>query len=58
MTWLGILGIVVVLVAVVSVLGLQPKGGKPVARTRLMTVARVILLIFGIIIIYAGFRAR
>jgi len=58
MTWLGILGIVVVLVAVVSVLGLQPKGGKPVAGTRLMTVARVILLIFGIIIIYAGFRAR
>ena len=56
MTWLSILGLVVILVAVVSVLGLQPKGAKPVAGTRLMLVARVFLVILGLILLYAGFR--
>jgi len=58
LTWLSILGIVVLLIGVVSVLGLQPKGGKPVARTHLMTAARVFLVIFGLILLYLGFRAR
>ena len=58
MTWLSILGIVVLLIAVVSVLGLGPKGGKPVGRTHLMTAARVFLVIFGLILLYIGFRVR
>lgn len=57
MNWLSILGIVVIFVAIASVLGLTPKGGKPVARTRLMSVARAILVIVGIVLLYYGFKS-
>ena len=56
MTWLSILGLVVILAAIVSVLGFQPKGAKPVGGTRLMFAARVILVILGLILLYVGFR--
>ena len=56
MNWLSILGIVVILVAIASVFGLAPKGGKPVAGTRLMSVARVLLIIFGLILLYVSYR--
>lgn len=56
MRWLSILGVVVILVAIVSVFGLAPKGGKPVAGTRLMSVARVVLVAIGLILLYIGFR--
>jgi uncharacterized membrane protein YozB (DUF420 family) len=56
--WLAILGIVVVVIAVVSVLGARPKGGRPVERTQLMGVARVVLIIAGLIIGFLVFRAR
>jgi hypothetical protein len=58
MTWLSILGIVVILIAIVSVIGFQPKGAKPVGGTRLMSVARVFLVIFGLILLYIGYHAR
>ena len=38
------LGFTVFLVAVVALTGTGPKGGKPVARTRLMGTARVFLI--------------
>jgi uncharacterized membrane protein YozB (DUF420 family) len=56
--WLAILGIVVVVIAIVSVLGARPKGGRPVERTQLMGVARVVLIIAGLIIGFLVFRAR
>ena len=56
MRWLSILGAVVLLVAIVSVFGLAPKGGTPVAGTRLMSVARVVLVAIGLILLYVGFR--
>ena len=58
MNWLSILGIVVILMAIVSMLGLRPKGGRPVARTRLMSMARIFFIIFGLIILYLGFKSR
>jgi hypothetical protein len=58
MNWLSILGIVVIIVGIVSVLGLNPKGGRPVARTRLMSMARIFLVIFGLIILYLGFKSH
>ena len=39
----------VVLVALVAIAGVGPKGGKPVARTRLMKTARGFLIV-GILI--------
>jgi uncharacterized membrane protein YozB (DUF420 family) len=58
MSWIWIVGIAVVVIAVVSVLGAQPKGGRPVDRSQLMGVARFVLIIAGLIIGFLIFRAR
>ena len=57
MTWLVWLTVAVILAAVVAVTGAQPKGTRPVAGTHLMTVARVVLLLFIAICAYFAFRA-
>lgn len=56
MSWLGMLGIVVVLIAIVTVFGFRPKGGRPASGTRLMTVARVVLVLVGLALVYFGWR--
>jgi predicted Na+-dependent transporter len=56
MNWLSILGIAVILVVIVSVFGLNPKGGRPVIRTRLMFMARIFLIILGLLMLYLGFK--
>ena len=56
MNWLSILGIVVILAAIASVFGLAPKGAQPVAGTRLMSVARIVLIVFGLILLYVSLR--
>jgi hypothetical protein len=58
MTWLGWLAIAVVVAAIAAVTGLQPKGGRPVARTGLMGMARLALLAVALIFAYLAFRAR
>lgn len=49
MSWIALLGIAVVVVALAALTGIKPSGTKPVASTRLMSVARVVL--FGIAVI-------
>jgi hypothetical protein len=58
MTWLGWLAIAVIVTAIAAVTGIKPKGTRHVAGTRLMSVARVALLIFVAICAYLAFRAR
>ena len=58
MTWLGWLGLAVIITAVAAVTGIKPKGTRHVAGTRLMGVARFALLIFVAICAYLAFRAR
>ena len=58
MTWLTWLLLAVVIAAVAALTGLKPKGTRPVARTKLMGVARVLLLIMAAIVAYAAYRAR
>jgi len=58
MSGIGILGLVVVVIAVVAVLGARPRGGRPVERTQLMGVARFVLIIAGLIIGFLLFRLR
>lgn len=54
MSWIVLLGIAVVLVALAALTGIKPKGGRPVASTRLMGMARVVLLIAaGIVVLLA-----
>jgi hypothetical protein len=56
--WLVLLGIAVVIVAVAAVTGVKPKGGRPVARSRMMGMARVCLFVIAIIVVYLAWRAR
>jgi hypothetical protein len=58
MTWLAWLGLAVIVAAIAAVTGLQPKGARPVARTHLMGVGRVVLLALVLIFAYLAFRAR
>lgn len=58
MTWIDWLTIAVLITAVAAITGLKPKGTRHVARTRLMGVARVVLLIVIAIVAYAVYRAR
>lgn len=54
MHWMVLLGIAVILVAVAAVTGAKPSGGRPVARTHLMTAARVALVVLALILIAAA----
>ncbi|MDX1631936.1 MAG: hypothetical protein R3234_08755 [Thermoanaerobaculia bacterium] len=57
MHWLILLGIVVLLVALSALTGAKPKGTRPVARTRLMTLARVFLGILALIFFVLALRS-
>jgi len=58
MNWLVWLGIAVVIAAVAAVTGIKPKGTRPVAHSRMMSMGRILLLIIAAIFVYAAFRAR
>ena len=45
MTWLTALIGVALVIAVFAVMGVQPKGGRHVSNTRLLSVGRVVLLL-------------
>jgi hypothetical protein len=58
MTWLTILLVVALVTAAAAVTGIKPTGTKPVARTGLMTAARLALLAIVAIVIYVALRSR
>jgi hypothetical protein len=58
MTWLAWLALAVIVAAIAAVTGIAPKGGRPVARTGLMTAARFVLLIVVAIFAYLAYSAR
>ena len=58
MTWIAWLTLALLITAVAAITGLKPKGTRHVAGTRLMGVARVVLLIVSVIVAYVVFRAR
>jgi hypothetical protein len=58
MTWLGWLTLALLIAAIAAITGIKPKGTRHVSRTRMMGVARFILLAIVIILAYAAFRAR
>jgi hypothetical protein len=58
MTWLFWLGLAVIVTAIAAVTGIKPGGTRHVARTRMMGVARFVLLVILIILAYLAFRAR
>ena len=58
MNWVFWLAVTVVLTAVVAVSGKQPRGTRSVGHTRLMHVARLVLVVMAVFVAYAVFRAR
>ncbi len=58
MSWFAWLALAVLIAAVAAVTGIKPKGTRHVAGTRMMSVARLFLLIIVIIFAYLAFRAR
>ena len=56
MSWIFWLGLTVVIGALAALTGLKPRGTRPVSNTRLMGVARFILIVMGIVFLYFAYR--
>jgi putative Mn2+ efflux pump MntP len=57
MNWLLLLSLAVIIAAVAAVTGIKPKETRPVAHTRMMGMARFVLVVLAVILGYAAFRA-
>lgn len=49
--------LVAIIVALAAITGVKPREGRHVARTRLMGVARVVLILMALIVAYVAFRS-
>jgi hypothetical protein len=58
MTWYTWLIAAALITAVAAVLGLTPKGGRLVARTGLMSVARFVLVLVIAVCVYLAYLAK
>jgi F0F1-type ATP synthase membrane subunit a len=58
MSWFAWLALAVLVTAAAAITGIKPKGTRHVASTRLMGMARLVLLIVVIIFAYLALRAR
>jgi hypothetical protein len=56
MTWLSLLPLVAITIGVIAVLGIRPKGTRPVGSTHLMNVGRVILMLIALLLAWATWR--
>lgn len=53
MSWIYVLGIVLVFVALFALTGIKPPGTRRVSSTRMMTAARVVLVVMALILVLA-----
>ena len=58
MTWLTWLVLAAIIAVIAAVTGFKPKGTRHVANTRMMGVARVVLILIAIIVAYAVYQSR
>jgi hypothetical protein len=56
MSWIFWLGLAVAIGVIAAVTGMKPRGTRPVARTRLMGVARFVLLVMVLVFLYFAWR--
>ena len=57
MTWLAWLTVALIVAALAAVSGAKPKGTRPVAGTQLMAVARAVLALIVLILLFFAFRS-
>ncbi len=58
MSWSFWLAAAIVVSCLFALTGLRARGARPVGQTRLMTVARIVLLIAVAVLFYLTLRAR
>ena len=56
MSWIFWLGLAVAIGVIAAVTGVKPRGTRPVARTRLMGVARFVLVVIVLLFLYFAWR--
>jgi hypothetical protein len=56
MSWMFWLGLAVAIGVIAAVTGAKPRGTRPVAHTRLMGVARFVLLVMVLLFLYFAYR--
>ncbi|MEO8349938.1 MAG: hypothetical protein ABI610_13610 [Acidobacteriota bacterium] len=56
MSWIFWLGLAVAIGIIAAVPGVKPSGTRPVARTRLMGVARFVLIVVLLLFLYLAYR--
>ena len=56
MSWIFWLGLAVAIGVIAAVTGMKPRGTRPVAQTRLMGVARFVLLVMVLLFLYFAWR--
>jgi hypothetical protein len=56
MSWIFWLGLAVAIGVIAAVTGVKPRGTRPVARTRLMGVARFVLVVMVLVFLYLAYR--
>lgn len=56
MSWIFWLGLAVAIGIVAAVTGMKPSGTRPVARTRLMGMARFVLIVVLLLFLYLAYR--
>lgn len=57
MHWIVILALAVVFIGAAALTGAKPSGTKPVSRTRLLHVARIVLAAVGILLLLLAWWA-
>ena len=58
MNWLLLLGLALVIAVVAAVTGIKPDKTRPVAHSRMMGMARIVLVVFAVILAWVAFRGR
>ena len=58
MTWLTWLLLAALIAVIAAVTGIKPKGTRHVANTKMMGVARIVLILMIIIVAYAFYSTR
>jgi hypothetical protein len=56
MSWLFWIGLAVAVGLIAALTGVKPKGTRPVARTRMMGIARIVLLIIVLALLFGAYR--
>ena len=56
MTWIFWLGLAVAIGVIAAVTGVKAKGTRPVSHTRLMGVARFVLVVMVLLFLYLAYR--